>query len=413
MKIKSKYLQMCVFGILAWGCSDTAEEGPVPEPVPVPDAPITYEFTAEQSRAAEASTPFMNKFWLEAEAQMGEDNYIVSPLSADVLLSMVANTSTGGLGKEIVEALGCSDKTVLNELASKYTVALPSVDSSTTLGIYNSVWYRNQYVMSENFADRMKYYFAADVVAHRFDNSLIQDANSWCSEKTKGLIPNIIKTVPEETAMLMIDALYLKGAWANPFKAENTTDEIFHGIKGDSEVKMMNAASMQHYARGENFQAVRMEMGCGAIEALFILPNEGVDMHDFLKSNIEAIHNASFVDKGIYFSFPRFKFVSNEMSLNDIFMNIGISSINRPDNSNVLEGCETLMHSIFQRTSLEFNEKGAEGAAVTWNIPQGAELGSETEPDPTPVVNVNRPFFLMVRVAATGAPLFAGRINNL
>lgn len=412
----SSIIGIGALALFACACSDSPEATGVEEEQPqVPEAPITYEFSAEQSRAAEASIPFMEKFWLVAEAQMGsEENYIVSPLSADILLSMVANTSTGALGEEIVAALGCSDKTVLNELASKYTVALPTIDDQIILGIYNSVWYRNNFRLNTTFGAKMEYYYNAEVTGHPFDNTLINAVNGWCNEKTRGLIPRIIYGVPDEAVMLLADAIYLKGAWANPFKEENTADAEFHGVKGESTVKMMSAIGPQHYCKGDNFQAVRMELGDGAIEAVFILPDEGEDMGGFLSENVEAIRDARFRDGTVEFYLPRFKFVSEEMDLNTMLANAGIPSVENGDPSDVLIGCPVLYHHIYQRTSLEFDEKGAEGAAVTWDFPVGAAGPEvEAEPDPIPVVRCDRPFYVLVRVAETGAPLFAGRINNL
>lgn len=375
----------------------------------VPDAPITYEFTAEQSRAAEASLPFMEKFWLVAEKEMGsEENYIVSPLSADILLSMVANTSTGTLGEEIVAALGCTDKDVLNELASKYTVALPTIDDQITLGIYNSVWYRNNFRLNTTFGETMKHYYNADVTGHPFDDTLIDVINGWCNDKTQGQIPEIIREVPEEAVMLLADALYLKGAWANPFEISNTTEEIFHGLKGDVNVKMMNSSGKQHYSECDNFKAVRMEIGSGATDVLFILPSENADLNSFLRDNVRAIQLAEFCDVEVEFSLPRFKYTSNQVYLNPMLATLGIKSINSDSCSESLIGCNKVEHKLFQRASLEFNEKGAEGAAVSWD----RFLTSNIE-SCTPVIRIDRPFFVVVRVTATGAPLFAGRINNL
>ena len=405
-----KYTILSIIFLLACACSDSPEAAGVEEEhTQVPEAPITYEFTAEQSRAAKASLPFMEKFWLVAEEEMGsEENYIVSPLNADILLSMVANTSAGVLGEEIVAALGCTDKTVLNELASKYTVALPTIDDQITLGIYNSVWYRNSFRLNTNFGDKMEYYYNADVAGHPFDDTLIDAVNGWCNDKTRGLIPKIIYEVPDEAVMLLADALYLKGAWANPFEISNTTEEIFHGLKGDVNIKMMNSSGKQHYSECDNFKAVRMEIGNGAMDVLFILPSGNADLKHFLQDNIKAIQLAEFCDVEVEFSLPRFKYTSNQVYLNPLLATLGIKSINSDSCSEALIDCNKVEHKLFQRVSLEFNEKGAEGAAVSWD----RFLTSNIE-SCTPVIRIDRPFFVVVRVAATGAPLFAGRINNL
>lgn len=395
-------------GLMACACSDSDGNDPV---VNVPEDAVSYDFTSEQSRAAQASAPFMDKVWLAAEALSASDeSYVVSPLSADVLLSMVANTSSGSLGTEIKNALGCEKLTVLNEVASKYSVALPDYDETVSLGLCNEVWYKNSYTAEEAFSKNLQYYYGAEVVPHVFDSSLVTTVNDWCSNKTNGLVKEVISDVPADAVMVLANALYLKGAWANPFDSENTTDEVFHGAKGDATVKMMNALGMQHYCESETFEAVRMELGSGELEAVFVLPKTGVSLDKFLSANIDEINGAKYEDTKIDFALPRFKYVSGTMDMNSLVITAGIPSINEVDESNALIGCDWLKHTIWQSTSLEFNEQGAEGASVTWDYPEISDI--ENQPV-VPEVTFNRPFYIMVRVATTGAPLFVGRMSNL
>ena len=63
-----------------------------------------------------------------------------------------------------------------------------------------------------------------------------------------------------------------------------------------------------------------------------------------------------------------------------------------------------------QKTGVEFNEAGAEGAAVTWALWEGASSGESAAPAK---VHFTRPFLFMIHEKSTGAILFAGRIVSL
>jgi len=59
---------------------------------------------------------------------------------------------------------------------------------------------------------------------------------------------------------------------------------------------------------------------------------------------------------------------------------------------------------------VEFSEKGAEGASVTWNtevIAPGAGDVAEV-----PVVTFDRPYLFFITEAQTGVCLMAGRVMN-
>jgi serine protease inhibitor len=59
------------------------------------------------------------------------------------------------------------------------------------------------------------------------------------------------------TAIVLVNALYFDGKWANPFMPEDTRNEIFHLENGNTRrVPMMRDYDRYPYLRGDGFQAV-------------------------------------------------------------------------------------------------------------------------------------------------------------
>ena len=65
-------------------------------------------------------------------------------------------------------------------------------------------------------------------------------------------------------------------------------------------------------------------------------------------------------------------------------------------------------YDVFQKSVISFEEKGAEGAAVTWHT--WSSSTGEPVVDPTPEVKLNRPFLFFINEASTDACIFAGKM---
>lgn len=223
------------------------------------------------------------------------------------------------------------------------------------------------------------------------------------------MIPEILDELSGNTAAVLANALYFRSAWAQPFNTKETDKTTFKGMNGNKNVDMMYLRGMQHYCEGNDFQAVRMQFGFGIFEATVFLPAEGVDINDFIAKG-EWAKELQYTDKTIDYYLPRFKFDSPKMQLTELLKDMGLKSLDR-DIFEMFEQRPGGDHKIYQRTSIEFNEEGAQGAAVTWNQMDGAyDPGYK----PTiPVMRVDRPFIFTITAIPTGATLFIGRISDI
>lgn len=175
---------------------------------------------------------------------------------------------------------------------------------------------------------------------------------------------------------------------------------------------MMHLKGMQHHVYDTNCQAIRMQVGKGAYEVAVILPDKEADFADFIADfDYEAFSKKYSIDEIVDYYLPRFKFSSPEMALTGLLGNMGMTSLAELHPTPMFNELVPARHNIFQRTGMEFNEKGAEGAAVTWDRVDSSP-GTGGQPV-IPTIRVDRPFIFFITENATGAMLFAGRMVQL
>lgn len=382
------------------------------EPVTPEIEPTDYELTDGESRAAVEIQNFNGEFFKACASKFDAgENMVCSPFSASVLLSMIANGGDDKVKDQITEALGCSDIEALNGLAFKQLSVLPSAEKSSQMLCANALWYRNQLSLRDNYATVMKSTYGTDMFARDFEDvrPLLAEMNQWCYENTNGVIPEFINEIDPNAVSVIANTLYFKGSWAVPFDASKTEKAYFGGVDGRSLVDMMYVRNTQHFVEGDNYSAVRMQMGNGAFEVSVILPNEGVDFDSFIADFDFAGYalkrnNDVLVD----YYLPRFKFTSDQMGITDVLGGMGMTALNEIRPSSIFNESVEARHDIYQRTGMEFTEQGAEGAAITWDSPVLLP-GDGSEPEIKRFC-VDRPFIFTLTATKTGAMLFAGRM---
>ncbi len=397
--------------LLVTGCSN---ENDVNEPgvEQVIDPVEQVEYTVAEKNAVAATQGFDYDF-LNAvcASESYDENVVVSPLSAQMLLSMMANVTDASSTAEIIRALGCDDISSLNSFNGKCLRVLPHVDASTKIALANSVWFHNAYTMNQAFVATANDFYDMEVFGRDFDvaGPVVDEVNGWCNKKTSGLIPNIINGL--DGVSIMINALYFKGEWANPFDEAETEMKDFNGQAGVAKVKMMHKKGMQHYAVNNDYEAVKLELGNGAVSIAFVLPEEGKDMDVFMKGfDYVAFKNERYSDRVIDLSLVKCNLAPGKVDLQTALMSLGVNGVFAPGQISLFEEALDGQFRIYQKSAVEFSEKGAEGASVTWNtevIAPGAGDVAEV-----PVVTFDRPYLFFITEAQTGVCLMAGRVMN-
>ena len=347
---------------------------------------------------------FSIKLFKNALAQAEPDaNLVLSPYSAGVALSMLAQGAQGQSWAELDNALNAC--TFADEdLGATDEVIVKSA---------NSVWINDDFSIRNTYVDHLsKDYDAFADVLNFADPEAVHAINNWCSENTEGMIKDIVKQLTPDMVLILTNALYFNAPWENPFNPELTDDAIFHGSKGDEKVPFMSQKLTCSYAEYAGNKFLAMPYKGGRYSMYILLPSEDMGVKEIASYMYESGFNelVSYLKPtSIRLSLPKFK-IESEMSLVKTLEAMGVHTIftSAADLSGIARG-PLCVSDVYQKAVVEVDEKGSEAAAVT----AITVMRTSAKINQDPSVVVNRPFYYMIADVQAGRVLFAGRIMNL
>lgn len=353
-------------------------------------------------------------------------NYMVSPLSLSMTLSMLANGAEGETRDEILDVLGFTDSDIAtaNKLNKTLLEKLPNLDRTTTLNISNSIWLRGSESndVQPEYKDCIAEYYKASCQMFTDPNSqaLIDEINSWSNEQTNGAVPVLFdKPLPYDTQLIMANALYFKGIWEYKFDKKDTTDEAFTNADNSvSIVKMMKKDKLLCEAyQDDGYTAAVINYGNTSYCMIVILPDKGIDPA-YVFSNINII-DLQILARGGYFKselnvkLPRFN-IESDFNMIPTLQGLGIEKAfsQNADFSALwkVHNPNRYVDMVKQKTMIDVNEEGVTASSST-----SAKVSGDISPAPAQKLDfiVDHPFAFVVAERSTGVILFAGVVNKL
>ncbi|WJX41306.1 hypothetical protein P8452_28676 [Trifolium repens] len=368
---------------------------------------------------------------LLSKPEYKEKNAVISPLSLQTVLSIIAAGSEGSAQHELLSFLGSKSITDLNTLSSQLVSSV--LPDAAPLGgpritFANSIWVEKSLSLYPSFKQIVATDYMATLESHDFKNQAekaIDKVNLWAEEQTNGLISDVLLpgSVDSLTRLIFANALYFKGAWSQPFDASRTKHHDFY-LLNDSSVKVpfMTSYKKQFVRAFDDFKVLRLPYEKGVDERQFSMYFFLPDAKDGLLTLIEKMaseleflkHNLpkTKVEVGD-FRIPNFE-ISFGLSFSDALKELGVVL---PFDPSV--GLAKMVDSpkspiwvsdILQKSFIKVNEKGTEAAAVTVAPLAGC---AQFTPKPIPVDFVaDHPFLFLIREDLSGTVLFIGQVVN-
>ena len=345
---------------------------------------------------------------------------LVSPLSVALALSMTANGAAGNTLAQFQDVLGGGvDLVELNTACAQLMADYQGLGGSTKCAIANSLWVDPEGQIKDDFIGQCRGIFDAQVFSAQLSEpGIVKDLNSWVSQHTNKMIPEIIdQPFPEETACLLVNALYLKNSWLSEFDPLSTHTMDFHHAGGpDSQVEYLRKFDTQlSYLQGKGAQGVVLPYDDGRLAFVAILPDLYPDSPDFGQwlNNLEGNSLSQLINNredAIFLSFAMPKFSAEwKGNLEDTLPLLGLEDAFVPgaaDFSSLGDSPEGYYISqVIHATKIEVNEKGTEAAAATV---VDAPAGSAAPPQEGITLVLDRPFLYGIVDLYTGVPLFLG-----
>ena len=386
---------------------DAPSQGPVGDGVA---AELAGSLSPEEAAAAAAG---VNAFGFELHGAVAEpgQNTATSPLSASVLLAMVAAGAGGETAEEMVEVLRLEEAQDTRYAA--LLADLADVDD-VTLGLANSLWAAEGYPFEDDYIDFVQDTFGATL--DEVDLGAQQSADridDWVEERTEGLIEDIADDLdlPNAQAVLvLLNAVYFLGTWTTTFDEAETRDAPFTLADGSQvEVPTMHRSDPEvETADGEGFTMLRLPYGDDERFGMeVVLPDEDVALDDLL-GQLDAETWQGAVDQlasstPSQLALPRFE-LEWDATLNEALQGLGIVSAFGGGDFTPMSPANPLLDTVVQKTYIRVDEEGTEAAAVT-----GGVMDESAGPPP---LLVDRPFAFTVSDSETGTILFLGTVHD-
>lgn len=354
----------------------------------------------------------------------GDGNLAFSPYSLSVALAMPYAGARGNTEAQMAQALHYtlpqdSLHPAFDRLDLDLAKAAQSASASEQpfqLKIANAVWAEKTFSFLQSYLDLIARNYGAGIQLADFvyqADAVRQQINDWVSRQTNDKIKDLIPAgaVDSTTKMVLVNALYFKADWLNPFDPKDTHDAPFNLLDGTQvTAKQMSGQRFSiPYASGDGYQAVELAYAGDTAAMDLIVPDSGkfTEFEASLDSQkLESIL-ASMQPATLEVALPKFTFRSS-FDLGARLLNLGMTDAldpNRADFSGMTGGRDLYITKVLHQAYVAVDEKGTEAAAATAVI-----MGPTSAMLPPQKLIIDRPFLFLIRDLKSGQILFLGRV---
>ncbi len=342
-----------------------------------------------------------------------DENIMISPVSVFNALVMAANGASGETLAQFEEVFGISLNESNNYFKS-YNASLPSGDKYK-LDVANSIWIRNSFNVEQDFLQKNKEIFDAEVQQTEFNNKTVSDINNWVKENTDGMIPEIINQISPNAHMYLINALAFDAEWKKVYNKDEIIDNIFTKESGETDNVPFMYSNENTYIEDDNTTGFVKYYADSKYAFVALLPKEGIKMKDYIKTlngkKLRTLFDNK-IDVKVNASIPKFKSeystslreTLQKMGLIDAFntLKADFSGMGIPDS-----GSGLCIADVLHKTFIEVDEKGTKAGAVTGIV---METTGVVE---IKTVHLDRPFVYMLVDCDSWIPAFLGMVQSL
>lgn len=352
-------------------------------------------------------------------ALTGEDNAVLSPYSIVSALGMLALGARGATAQQLATVLGGNAPTVARWLGGVDAALARAVAASTQNAFgsgpvpalvepANSVFVGRDSQVLPAYLEALAAGYGAGVRQVDFAAAAAARAaiNAWVGERTHGLIPDLLPPgfVDANTIAVLVNALYLRAAWANPFDP-GTVSMPFTALTGTVAVPFMTRSDKMLYASGARWQAASIPLSA-MLAMTVIVPTAGSFRQVSAALDTRMLAAATHgEERQVDLAMPAFT-TDVQTDLEKPLTTMGLGALfSSPNLSGIARGALRVSGAVHQ-ARIAVDDKGIEAAAAT-----AVAIPSSAAPA-VPPLRLDRPFLYVVHDVETSTPLFLGRVTD-
>jgi len=374
----------------------------------------------------DGNTTFALNLYDKLDTKVG--NLFFSPYSISTVLALVGGGANSTTEKQMRETLH------LDLSREKLSYAFAALDTklkivqaknmrTITLATANSLWPQQDFHFLPSYIALARESYDATITPVDYvggSESARKQINDWVEARTSGKITNLIQpgALDEWSRLVVVNAIYFKGAWANEFNPQFTQPMPFHV----SSEKTVTTAMMQllqssvkfGYAEFPDLKVLELPYAGDDVSMLVLLPNQ-VDGIKDLEGKLTP-QNLTLWTKNLYFAevnvtMPKFK-ATSQFNLGDELKALGMTDAFDKSNADFsrMDGTNDLyVSAVIHKAFVDVNEEGTKAAASTAVV---MEDGASAMEPRTGEFHADHPFLFLIRDNGTGSILFLGRVSD-
>jgi len=354
--------------------------------------------------------------WVYAEQQK---NTLISPLSLNMALGLVAEGASGETAKQLYEYLGREDYTSYVDRYMEFAEGLAvekgenryNEEYSFRYEIANSLWVNQENQLLSDYQKKVQKAFRAEVQPADFDvdvSGTVQKINNWCSKKTHKLIPRIVEETDISSSLkaILINSLYFESPWVDQW---HVSEGEFTAASGDKTTQDMLFGSADFYYENDKATAFSKAYSNG-FRFIGILPKETGEFN-ILDLDLESLMASEYDEYRVTARMPKLNFDTTESAVERIIKAQGIElpfSLNS-EIDGIIENNNLYISKIVQKCKIELDENGTKAAAVTAIMVRATGMAPQQE---VKEVILDRPFAFMIYDTRNNEILFLGKVTE-
>jgi len=349
----------------------------------------------------------------------GEGNLFFSPYSISTALAMTYAGARGETAQQMANVLHFPARhEPLHAAFAALSTELNAIQKGgkVQIRVANSLWPQEKYPFLPEYLGLLKKYYDTSVTPLDYVNA--SDAarktiNDWVEQKTNRKITDLIKPgmLNALTRLVLANAVYFKGKWAQQFDPKETAEQPFHLATGkDVECQMMVHHGRYGYAAGHHLQMLELPYVGRDLSMVVLLPNEpdwfGVLEDKLTAANLAQWMNALQETEAVVF-LPKFT-LTRDFNLKQTLAAMGMTdAFSEGADFSGMDGRTNWLYisEVVHKAFVNVNEEGTEAAAAT-----GGWVVAKHSPE---IFRADHPFIFLIRDRDTGSILFLGRVTDV
>ncbi|MBE6355600.1 MAG: serpin family protein [Lentisphaerae bacterium] len=312
-------------------------------------------------------------------------NLLLSPYGIEQCFGLAACGSGKQSGRELADILG------IDPSVSRPGIPAETYGTRATFNSFNAVFYNRNYTLLPGFIRLCRNIYNGKIYKLDFRRpaECAKIINALIKKESRDLLDNAISPdlLTNDDAAVLLNVLYFKGGWSEPFSTANTERKTFYPAdQAPYDTDMMYAKQEYAYFEKDGIQAVFLPFDDYRFKMLLIKTADKTaplnKVTGFLAENgLRYIEKNSSYGYEVHIHLPKLK-LNGDNDLIPLLKAAGMNVIFDPHHSDIdrmIAEQPLYIAGAKQLVKLNVDEKGAEVAAATIILPKAASAPGTDE----------------------------------